>query len=100
MEDDGDITALGELIAHLPIDIRLGKLVILGYLFDVLEECIIIAAGLCNKSIFSFPFEKKLKAYANKLVWSNQARNFQFSLLFLLNFFPSNFNPNKFFAIF
>ena len=55
------------------IDIRLGKLVILGYLFDVLEECIIIAAGLCNKSIFAFPFEKKLKAYANKLVWSNQS---------------------------
>ena len=67
------ISVLGELIAHLPIDVRLGKLVIYGYLFDVLEDCIIIAAGLSSKSIFAFPFDKKLTAYANKLQWSNQS---------------------------
>ena len=72
-------SVLGELIAHLPIDIRLAKLVIFGYLFDVLEDCIIIAAGLSSKSIFAFPFDKKLKAYANKLQWSNQVRNYLFN---------------------
>lgn len=73
VKDDGDITVLGEIIARLPIDTRLAKLVIFGYLFDVLEECIIIAAGLSSKSIFSFPFESKLQAFANKLLWSNHS---------------------------
>ena len=73
VKEDGDLTVLGELIAHMPIDVRLGKLVIYGCLLDVLDECIIIAAGLSSKSIFAFPFDKKLTAYANKLLWSNQS---------------------------
>lgn len=73
VEDDGDLTVLGEILAHMPIDTRLGKLVIYGYLFDIFEECLIIAAGLSGKSIFAFPFDKKLSAYANKLSWSNES---------------------------
>ena len=69
--EDGDLTVLGELISSMPIDVRLGKLVIYGCLLDVMEECIVIAAGLSNKSIFAFPFDKKLGAYANKLMWAN-----------------------------
>ena len=57
---DGDLTVLGELLASLPVDIRYGKLIVLGHLFGVLEECIIIAAGISNKSIFSAPFGKKM----------------------------------------
>ena len=64
---------MGQLVASMPIDVRLGKLVILGHLFNVLEESIIIAAGLSTKSIFAFPFDKKEKAYANKLLWSNKS---------------------------
>ena len=30
VEDDGDITVLGEIVAKLPIDVLLGKLVVLG----------------------------------------------------------------------
>jgi ATP-dependent RNA helicase TDRD9 len=73
VKDDGDLTVLGQIIASLPVDVRLGKLVVYGHLFNVLEQCIIIAAGLSNKSIFSFPFDEKLKAYANKLMWSDQS---------------------------
>ena len=58
-EDDGDITVLGELVASMPIDIRLGKLVVFGHLFNCLEECVIIAAGLSNKSIFAFPLGQR-----------------------------------------
>ena len=71
-KDDGDLTTLGELISKLPVDIRLGKLVILGYLFDVLEESIVIAAGLSGKSIHTVPFEDKVNAYANKLKWAKR----------------------------
>ena len=60
-KEDGDLTVLGELVAGLPIDVRLGKLVIYGHLFDVLEEAVIIAAGLSNKSIFRTPMEKKME---------------------------------------
>ena len=30
MKDDGDITVIGEIIAKLPVDVRLGKLIVLG----------------------------------------------------------------------
>ena len=59
--DDGDLTVLGEIIASIPVDVRLGKLLVYGQLFNVLPECVIIAAGLCNKSIFTTPMEKKVQ---------------------------------------
>ena len=58
-KDDGDLTVLGEVVAGLPVDVKLGKLIVYGHLFDVLEECVIIAAGLSHKSIFATPMEKK-----------------------------------------
>ena len=42
---DGDLTFVGRVLADLPVDIRIGKLMILGYVFGLLEECIII--GMC-----------------------------------------------------
>lgn len=39
---DGDITYIGEIMARLPIDVKLSKLIALGYCFGVLDECIII----------------------------------------------------------
>ncbi len=60
-KDDGDLTVLGEIVAGLPVDIKLGKLILYGHLFGVLEECVVIAAGLSNKSIFAMPMEKKLE---------------------------------------
>ncbi|XP_050079301.1 probable ATP-dependent RNA helicase spindle-E [Anopheles maculipalpis] len=49
---DGDITYLGQLMSLIPVDISLAKLVVLGYVFSVLEEAIIIAAGLNVKNVF------------------------------------------------
>ena len=40
--EDGDLTVLGEIVAHLPVDVKLGKLIVLGHIFGVLEESIII----------------------------------------------------------
>ena len=59
--DDGDITALGEIMASLPCDVKLAKLIVFGHIFGVLDECVIIAAGLTNKSIFATPLEQKLE---------------------------------------
>ncbi len=79
--DDGDITVLGEILAALPIDIRLGKLIVYGHLLNVLDEAVIVAAGLSGKSIFTNPLEKKLEAYANKLVWADRSFSDCFAVL-------------------
>uniref|UniRef100_A0A182QHI4 Probable ATP-dependent RNA helicase spindle-E n=1 Tax=Anopheles farauti TaxID=69004 RepID=A0A182QHI4_9DIPT len=50
---DGDLTYLGQLMGQLPLDLHLAKLVILGYVFSVLEEAIILAAGMSVKNVFS-----------------------------------------------
>lgn len=43
---DGDITFIGRIMANLPLDVRVTKLIILGYCFSLLEECIIIGKFL------------------------------------------------------
>eukprot|EP00094_Tigriopus_californicus_P006208 TCALIF_05974-PA protein Name:"Similar to spn-E Probable ATP-dependent RNA helicase spindle-E (Aedes aegypti)" AED:0.33 eAED:0.46 QI:14/0/0/0.5/1/0.8/10/0/727 len=58
--DDGDLTPLGEMIVSLPVDVRLAKLIILGQLFNVLNETIVIAACVSQKSIFATPLEEKI----------------------------------------
>jgi len=40
---DGDLTFVGRVLSCLPVDIRLGKLMLLGHVFGVLEEAIIIS---------------------------------------------------------
>jgi len=39
---DGDITFMGYVMAKLPVDICIAKLILLGYIFSVLEECIVM----------------------------------------------------------
>lgn len=71
--EDGDLTVLGEVLARLPVDVRLGKLIILGHIFGVLVEAVIIAAGLNGKSIFTSPFNKRVQAYKNRLHWADRS---------------------------
>ncbi|CAL8138716.1 unnamed protein product [Orchesella dallaii] len=67
---DGKITYLGRMLASLPIDIRLAKLILLGHAFNCLQETIIIAAGLTVKTLFASPSDKRLEAYESKIYWS------------------------------
>lgn len=39
---DGDLTFIGRVMASLPVDIKVARLIIFGYCFSVLEDCIII----------------------------------------------------------
>uniref|UniRef100_A0A8C4XDW5 RNA helicase n=1 Tax=Erpetoichthys calabaricus TaxID=27687 RepID=A0A8C4XDW5_ERPCA len=57
---DGDLTFLGRILAHLPVDLYLGKMVVLGHVFGCLEECLIIAAALSLKNFFAMPFLQRL----------------------------------------
>ncbi|XP_030628475.1 ATP-dependent RNA helicase TDRD9 [Chanos chanos] len=67
---DGDLTFLGRVLAHLPVDLYLGKMVVLGHVFGCLEECLIIAAALSLKSFFSMPALQQLAGYRSKLTFA------------------------------
>ena len=50
-KEDGNLTALGYIMALLPLDIMLSKLVALGLVFDVSFETIVIAAAHCTSGL-------------------------------------------------
>ncbi|XP_017031541.1 probable ATP-dependent RNA helicase spindle-E [Drosophila kikkawai] len=54
-EMDGDITFWGTIMSRLPVDTRLSRLIILGFAFNLLDEAIIIAAGLSLRALYTDP---------------------------------------------
>ncbi|XP_050064006.1 probable ATP-dependent RNA helicase spindle-E [Aphis gossypii] len=68
---DGDLTYMGKVMAHLPLEPPMSKLIYFGYIFNILNEAIIMACGLSIKSIFSQPFNQRLEAYTQNLIWAN-----------------------------
>ena len=60
---DGNLTYLGKIMASLPIDIELSRLIALGYVFGLVYESVIIAACLSTKSIFKYYYQDRLTTY-------------------------------------
>lgn len=69
-QNDGDLTYAGKIMANLPIDVRLSKLILLGHAFGKLKEAIIIACGLSTKTFFTCYFKSYLESFKNKWMWS------------------------------
>ncbi|KAF8323715.1 P-loop containing nucleoside triphosphate hydrolase protein [Clavulina sp. PMI_390] len=59
---DGKLTALGRQMALLPVDLRLGKMMILGAIFRCLDSVLTIAACLSSKPLFLNPPDKRDEA--------------------------------------
>ncbi|KAL6872337.1 P-loop containing nucleoside triphosphate hydrolase protein [Trichoderma longibrachiatum] len=57
-----DLTPLGYQLARLPLDVFLGKLILLGTVFKCLDMAITVAAILSSKSPFSAPFGQQTQA--------------------------------------
>ncbi|XP_048163769.1 ATP-dependent RNA helicase TDRD9 isoform X3 [Corvus hawaiiensis] len=72
---DGELTFLGTVLTQLPVDLHLGKLIILGHVFGCLEECLIIAAALSLRNFFTVPFKKHVDAYRKKMVFAGNSRS-------------------------
>lgn len=68
---DGDLTYLGRVIAALPVDVKVGKLLVLGHVFGFLKECLILGAALSLRSIISRPYKKYLESYQRKFGWAD-----------------------------
>ncbi|NXQ49453.1 TDRD9 helicase, partial [Catharus fuscescens] len=72
---DGELTFLGMVLTELPVDLHLGKLIVLGHVFGCLEECLIIAAALSLRSFFAVPFKKHVDAYRKKMFFAGNSRS-------------------------
>ncbi|KAK7416763.1 hypothetical protein QQX98_004955 [Neonectria punicea] len=57
-----ELTPLGHQLARLPLDVFLGKLILLGVVFKCLDVAITVAAILSSKSPFSAPFGQRTQA--------------------------------------
>ncbi|NWU62113.1 TDRD9 helicase, partial [Pterocles burchelli] len=72
---DGELTFLGRVLAQLPVDLHLGKLIVLGHVFGCLEECLIIAAALSLRNFFTIPFKQRVNEYRNKLFFAGNSKS-------------------------
>jgi ATP-dependent RNA helicase TDRD9 len=95
--DDGEMTFLGEVMAALPCDIRISKLIMMGYLFSVMDEAIIIGAGLSVQGLFRWTFGNKMDAFKGK---SKFAEDSESDLIAILNAYCtwSSKSENKYFS--
>jgi ATP-dependent RNA helicase DHX29 len=64
-----ELTPLGQQLARLPLDVFLGKLILLGSIFKCLDAAITIAAILSSKSPFSAPFGARSQADTVRLAF-------------------------------
>ncbi|XP_046351215.2 putative ATP-dependent RNA helicase DHX57 [Haliotis rufescens] len=67
LDDLQELTPLGYHVGSLPVDVRIGKLMLLGAIFRCLDAALTIAATLSSKSPFVSPFDKRDEADKKKL---------------------------------
>ncbi|NXM77901.1 TDRD9 helicase, partial [Serilophus lunatus] len=72
---DGELTFLGRVLVHLPVDLYLGKLIVLGHIFGCLEECLIIAAALSLRNFFVVPFKNHVDGFRKKMNFAENSRS-------------------------
>ncbi|XP_055911912.1 putative ATP-dependent RNA helicase DHX57 [Eupeodes corollae] len=66
LDEEQTLTALGHHLSALPVDVRIGKLMLFGVIFQCLDSVLTIAACLSHKSPFVSPFEKRNEANRKK----------------------------------
>eukprot|EP01060_Flectonema_neradi_P009141 TRINITY_DN16535_c0_g1_i1.p1 TRINITY_DN16535_c0_g1~~TRINITY_DN16535_c0_g1_i1.p1 ORF type:complete len:1150 (+),score=225.64 TRINITY_DN16535_c0_g1_i1:71-3520(+) len=70
-----DITSLGMHLANLPLEPKVGKLILFGCLLRCLDPCLTIAAALQSKSPFSASQDQKLEASQARMGLSQGCRS-------------------------
>ncbi|XP_062595523.1 ATP-dependent RNA helicase TDRD9-like [Saccostrea cucullata] len=93
---DGQLTFIGHVLADLPVDIKIGKLLIYGHVFGVLEECLIIGAAMSLKSLFSKPYKAHLDSYRHKLDWSRGSQSDSLAILNAFKEYEARKNMGEF----
>lgn len=62
-----NLTALGHHLAALPVDVRIGKLMLYGAIFGCVDAALTMAACLSYKNPFVSPFGKRDEANKKKM---------------------------------
>uniref|UniRef100_A0A672ZP50 ATP-dependent RNA helicase TDRD9 n=1 Tax=Sphaeramia orbicularis TaxID=375764 RepID=A0A672ZP50_9TELE len=70
--DDGELTFLGRVLAHLPVDLYLGKMIVLGHVFGCLDECLIIALVNAFKAWYTSKKKGQLRRPKDELDWGRE----------------------------
>jgi ATP-dependent RNA helicase DHX29 len=70
------ITPLGAHLVKLPLDVHLGKFLLLACLFQCLDPALTIAAALSSKSPFVTPFGRESEAEAVKRAFKTENSDF------------------------
>ncbi|KAH9746571.1 DExH-box ATP-dependent RNA helicase DExH5 [Citrus sinensis] len=71
LDHNEELTVLGQYLAMLPMEPKLGKMLILGAIFNCLEPVLTIVAGLSVRDPFLAPMDKKDLAEAAKSQFSH-----------------------------
>lgn len=62
LDRDNNLTPLGHHLAALPVDVRIGKLMLFGAIFSCIDSALTMAACLSYKTPFVAPFGQREKA--------------------------------------
>ncbi|XP_028409154.1 ATP-dependent RNA helicase A-like [Dendronephthya gigantea] len=66
LDKDSQLTPLGYLLAKLPLEPRLGKMVVLGCIFNCGDACATIAASTCFPEPFETPSDRRRLGWVHK----------------------------------
>ncbi|KAK2633260.1 hypothetical protein EUGRSUZ_L00064 [Eucalyptus grandis] len=72
LDENENLTVLGRQLSMLPVEPKLGKMLILGAIFNCLDPVMSIVAGLSVRDPFLMPFDKKDLAESAKAQFSGR----------------------------
>ncbi|XVE58736.1 hypothetical protein DITRI_Ditri04bG0193000 [Diplodiscus trichospermus] len=72
LDENENLTVLGRHLSMLPVEPKLGKMLILGAIFNCLDPIMTVVAGLSVRDPFLMPFDKKDLAELAKAQFSGQ----------------------------
>jgi len=70
LDTQGNLTPLGKVLLQLPVEVQVGRLVLLGTFFKSLDHALTLAAILTNRDPFVSPMHLKQEATAVKNSWT------------------------------
>ncbi|OLL24649.1 ATP-dependent RNA helicase DHX36 [Neolecta irregularis DAH-3] len=81
MDSSENLTPLGRVLAVLPVEPSLGKMVLLGVIFKCLDPVLILAASIGTKDPFLCPPHARAQAESSRLNFTQGSKSDQIGLL-------------------
>ncbi|OAE22268.1 hypothetical protein AXG93_3491s1080 [Marchantia polymorpha subsp. ruderalis] len=81
LDDKEDLTPLGSHLAQLPVDPKVGKMLLMGAVFQCLGPALTIAAALAHRDPFVLPIERKEEADESRRRFAGDTQSDHVALL-------------------